>query len=235
MRKRGQVYLLVAIILGFVLFVLYSKTNIVRKTVVEDDFEELSKNYEIESSKFVNTLLKVEKEVGNAFKNFTVLFTSYSKTKNPDFGLIYAFDYQDKLYVGNYLNQSITVKKGVETKQLQGCYDKVKTSISVGGLSLEVKDIDYKVLGECTWETNSIEGKPTYLIYIIINDIEYEIEVISRSPELVIVSRETKGADQKVYTKGRFKKGTSLSAPGQEVEHGPEEKPGNGKSSDNGK
>lgn len=210
MGKRGQVYLLAAIILGFVLFVLYSKTNIVMKTVIDDDFEALSKNYEIESAKFVNGLLKGDKEISNAFKNFTALFTSYSKTKNPDFGLIYAFDYKNSLYVGNYLNESIIVKKGVKTKDLQGCFDKIKTSLSIGGLSLELKNVDYQILGECTWETPSDENKPTYLIEIILQEIRYEVEVIAGNPELVIVSRESKGADRKVFTKGRFSAGEPL-------------------------
>lgn len=224
MEKRGQVYLLAALILGFVLFILYSQTNLVRKTVVEDDFEELSKNYEIEGAKFVNSLLKNDKEVSNAFKNFTALFTSYSKTKNPDFGLIYAFDYKTNLYVGNYLNHSITVKKGSKYKDLQGCYDKVKTSVSVGGLSLDIKDIDYKLLGECTWETPSDETQPTYNITLVIEGIEYVVDVTSGNPELVIVSRESKGADKKVYTKGRFSTGSSISPPGQ----GNNENAGNG-------
>ena len=54
MQKRGQVYLLTVIILAFVIYLLYTDTNVVKRTILDDDFEELSQNYDVESAKFVN-------------------------------------------------------------------------------------------------------------------------------------------------------------------------------------
>ena len=42
MQKRGQVYILTVIILAFVIYLLYTDTNIVKQTIIDDDFEELA-------------------------------------------------------------------------------------------------------------------------------------------------------------------------------------------------
>ena len=110
MKKRGQIYILAALILIFVIFILVSQSNVIRELVLENDFERLTKNYEAESSRFVNSLLAAKENISDKFLEFTIYFTSYSKTQNPDFGLIYLFDYDNKLHIGNYLNESIKIQ-----------------------------------------------------------------------------------------------------------------------------
>src|SRR3989344_1476214 len=100
--KRGQIYLLAALILGLVIFLLVAETNVVKETVIEDDFESLAKNYEIESAKFMNSILERGiTDIPNEFLKFTIIFSSYAKTKNPEFGIIYAFINNNRLYIGN--------------------------------------------------------------------------------------------------------------------------------------
>jgi len=207
MQKRGQVYLLAALIIGFILFTLVAETNIVRKTIIEDDFEALSKNYERESAKFINNLLeKSSTNVGRDFLKFTVLFTSFSKTKNPEFGVIYAFLYKETLYIGNYLDTEIVIRSYSPSIPLEGCYDEVKTSISIAGLDVTLQGVNIGEFSLCTLEKQVPENKK---LTIEVEDIEYTITLIEDHTDIIIVSRETKDKQRKVFVKG-FKKGKAI-------------------------
>ena len=78
MNKKGQLYILVAMILCVAIFMLVSQYNVVEQEKMRDDFDELSDNYAIESTKLLNSLFIVGGDVFGSFANFTILFTSYS-------------------------------------------------------------------------------------------------------------------------------------------------------------
>ncbi len=195
MNKRGQVYLLVALILALVLYMLMTKTNIIYEHEIIDDFETLSKNYDIEASKFMNSLLsedKSEEEVENLFDSFTCYFTEYAKNQNPDFSLIYIFEYGENLYIGNYLEQPILVE---DIYMIRGCKEGTDFGGGVGGLKFGGS------LSTCGC-VETIE--PLSSLEITIGSTLYEIEITSGRPEIIIVSREEKGEQRKVYTKKEY-------------------------------
>lgn len=207
MDKRGQIYILVALILALVLYMLMTKTNIIYEHEIIDDFETLSKNYDIEASKFMNTLLgsTTEKDVKNDFDDFTKKFTDYAKNQNPDFSLIYIFDYEDKLYIGNYLKYPIIVE---DEYVLMGCKEGAVTIVStaVGGVEVPV-DIKGCILSMPTQST----------LQVTIGSNSYKIDISEGRPEIVIVSREDKGEQRKVYTKEEFVGGGEEAVSGSEM------------------
>lgn len=197
MNKRGQIYLLVALILALVLYMLMTKTNILYEHEIVDDFETLSRNYDVEASKFMNTLLGEDKDpeqVKNEFDSFTCEFTKYAKNQNPDFSLIYIFEYGENLYIGNYLEQPILI--GNEYMQ-RGCK---KGAVYSGG----VQGAGFGGLLDICGE-NCIQNIPTTSeIEITIGSTLYVISITTGRPEIIIVSREEKGEQRKVYTKEEF-------------------------------
>ena len=203
MKKRGQIYILAALILIFVIFILVSQSNVIRELVLENDFERLTKNYEAESSRFVNSLLAAKENISDKFLEFTIYFTSYSKTQNPDFGLIYLFDYDNKLYIGNYLNESIKIS-GVG-EPVEGCFDEIIVGVSLEGFKLNVPGFDRSAISKCSLTTISEVG--TYTKLIEIGKYSYELEIVSGHPEIIIVSREFKEGQRKVFIGKGFKKG----------------------------
>ena len=206
MDKRGQIYILAALIMVFVLYTLYKETNIVRETVTEDDFREISKNYELESSRFLNQLIQANSDVRNSFINFTVLFTSYAKTKNPNFGLIYAFLYQNHIYIGNYMDTNINFHFGSNNYNLNGCYNNINASISIAGLNLAITGIPYSIISPCvTPSTASVSSSNNILNFQIADgNITYNVQLAPSNPEIIFVSREKTGVERKVYSKGNF-------------------------------
>ena len=45
MKKRGQMYIISAVILGIIIFGLANRSNVLEKKEVKDDFENIGENY----------------------------------------------------------------------------------------------------------------------------------------------------------------------------------------------
>ena len=208
MNKRGQVYILVAIVLAMVIFGLVSVLNKVEQENVESDFEELSDNYASESSKLINALIaNPTVDISSAFINFTILFTSYSKTINPKFGLIYAFYYDGKLHMGNYLDTSINVKcdKCARPTNIEGCFSTIPATVTFGGLDLGV-NVYENVISQCNLtqvKGDDFIGDPEY-VDITIKGVPYRFSIKQGHPEIIIVSWESRAEQRKVFTEGDF-------------------------------
>jgi len=209
MNKRGQLYLLTALILVFVIFIIVIPSNVVWQTVIEDKFESLAHNFERESSKFLNEVIAGKQDVNKLFLDFTIFFTSYSKTKNPDFGLFYTFIYNDQLYIGNYLHDSITYTfQNTGPVLFHGCFQYIETHISIAGLDLTVPPPNYSTFQTCQQTIPLVSGMSNLDLQIIINDPSGGIPIVftlsEGSPEIFIVSREKKDETRKMYLKGSF-------------------------------
>ena len=212
MHKRGQVFILAALILSFIIFSLAVKVNIANRPIIEGDFEGLSRNYDIESTKFINLLteknfreaLKLE-DVAVLFLNFTQDFTSYSKTQNPEFGVIYFFDFESsisgqgvgKLFVGNYLDQDIIVwtKEG-EEQVVEGCKNTVNAGVSFGEFKFNtgVETLNF----DCATNLSRGNSDP-YSFSFIIGDIEYTSEISLGEAKIGIVAHEDTNEQRRVY------------------------------------
>ncbi len=222
MRKRGQIYFLASLLLALVIFGLVIRLNVLRKESIDDDFEELSADYDRESSRFINTLLQEGNvdatNFGDSYSEFTVDFTRYSKTQNPDFGLLYLFDFQTEdahnLYVGNYLEEDILVGIGpipiggdllTLSTSLDGCKSKVDAGSEFMGFGLG-SDIQLDDVDDCG---NAIPVTETvsYTAYFLLNGIVYTTDVTVGVPEVVLVSSESIEGQRKIFVNDEFIEG----------------------------
>ena len=196
MDKRGQIYVIAIIILAVILFSLSSIVNEVQQEKLENDFEKLASNYEKEATKVVNNLLSENADVVSSFSNFTILFTSYSKSQNPDFGLIYALDFNETIKIGNFLKQAISIYNGVDFVELEGCFDRVSATLRFQGLSLS-SDVIAEDIIECEATIPSMET----IGVVIAGDI-YQLDIMPNRPNLMIVSRAEVEEQRQVFSRG---------------------------------
>lgn len=195
MEKRGQVYILGALIISAVIFILALKPNVIIQDKFEDDFEKLSNNYEYESTRLVNSLIHNEMNVTAGFFNLTLLFTSYSKSQNPSFNLIYAFGFNDTINIGNFMGEPIVIDDETNKYVLDGCFDKINAVVSFQGLSFE-SDVDFADIQECLLVIPYNDK-----IWISIQGLWYPFE-ISNKPQIIIISREEAEEQRKVFIGG---------------------------------
>jgi hypothetical protein len=201
MDKKGQIYIIAAILLSVVIFALASVTNAAKQDKFKGDFEKLSKNYETEGAKLINTVVNTKEDVGSRFGNFTYAFTSYSKTQNSQFGLIYVLDYNGRVYIGDYLNQDVYVDYGgPELMNLTGCFGAVGASVSFGDLTAKFdSSVNYINLAECVKDVPSPTDKK---IYLLIKNSWYPFQLVSGKPQMMVVSQMEQAEQRKVFVGG---------------------------------
>lgn len=202
-NERGQIYILVALVLAVVLFLLVTQTNIIKEKLMVDRFEQIASNYEIEGSKLINSLLsqergeeikgkeKEEEEETGRFFDFTDKFVEYTKTQDPDIGVVYILNYEEEVQVGNRLSTAIAVNE----QKLGNC--EVTGEISIEGFPVGVSGY----IGGCIISLGDISK-----VEIIVPGegdtyTEYKFDIKKGTPQLQMVIRKDEENQTKVYYK----------------------------------
>ena len=114
MNKRGQFYIIIALIIALALFGITYKVNEIQEPILFNDFNDVSQNYITESTKVVNDALKGEEtDVKDRVDSFTVAFLDYAKQRSPDIGLLYIYSDGETVYFRNELGENIGINEGV--------------------------------------------------------------------------------------------------------------------------
>jgi hypothetical protein len=205
MNKRGQIYLVAVILIGFILFALLNQGNYVRRVIIDDDFDTLSKNFDVESARFINENLDATTvDLGTKFADFSQTFADYSRTQNPDFELLFLLRTDPATaYFCNLMQNSIKVN-GVD---VNGCYQ--DTTSSTSGTDDLTLNLEYTTCESNTGldfcKSLAITGN---FVTVVMNDIEYQVKAPSlNKAELVIVTKEDKGEQRRIFLEEGFVKG----------------------------
>ncbi|MBS3107875.1 hypothetical protein J4468_03060 [Candidatus Woesearchaeota archaeon] len=202
MGKRGQVYILAAVIMAVILVTLTASPNTLYEKKVTGDFKVISENYANEGSRLINSLLynQDQQRVLDEFGGFTIWFTSYSKTKNSNLGLFYVITVGDTTLVGNYLDMPIIIRgigEGGSDIEVMGCFEVVPTMVSFEGLSLMPDNINLEQIEDCTFQMPKRDS-----LLISMNDIDYRMQILEGKPQLLVVTQEDRASDRQVFVGG---------------------------------
>lgn len=127
MNKRGQFYIIIALIISLALFGITYKVNEIKEPVLFSDFNDVSDNYISEATLVVNDALRDHEDVKNRVDTFTDNFLEYAKVRNPNIELIYLYS-DGKTYT--------LVNRGVEETEIEGV--SIPADQIIQGVTLEV-------------------------------------------------------------------------------------------------
>lgn len=138
MNKKGQVFLIAAIIFIFAVYSVIIKYNTAKEYAALEDYEEITENYQSEFPKVVNkALYKEDETVESALSKFNKKFLSNARQKDPNYGVLYAYkDARGNLHIVNTLNKkviNIEFVKGRSGEQLTA--DKIKVTLPDAALT----------------------------------------------------------------------------------------------------
>ncbi|MFH1637607.1 MAG: hypothetical protein ABIB71_04250 [Candidatus Woesearchaeota archaeon] len=223
MDKRGQIYILVALVLSIVIYSLVQVANSASQENLESDFESIALNFEEESSKMINSMIangKTEEEISEAFTGFSIKFASYARTVNPGYGLLFIFKNSTGVTVGNYLDltddgeqakATIVFENWGQTWQdqvsLPGCYSNIPAGVSFDDIEGDFEMLQ-EILGDCLY---SVKRQPAFEYPGIIDinlecdgECWYSFYLDENKPyEVFSISWEKHGEQRKVYTSGK--------------------------------
>ena len=207
MKKRGQFYILVALVIGVIIFLIVSQTNIFLQEDPSTDIRALSENYIIESNKLINTLIGAKREnISEVLSQATTTFVyEYAKTRDPKFGLVYVFTNEDKAVIENYLDAKVVIDGGETLANPEERYNlgtielggiKIPQGYTYSQIQIEFPDLFELVLKEkFVSEVNINEGD--HLI-LDIDGIQYYF-VVGDTVELNAVARRIEGGQIQIF------------------------------------
>ena len=142
MDKRGQVFLIAAIIFIFAIYSVIITYNKADEYAALEDYDSLTENYQNEFPKVANKALLNEQDVNNELKDFNKQFIDNAREKDPNYGALYAYkDQEGILHIVNTLtNKVVNIQfRGQNTKisDIQLLNDQ---SQSPGNINLEGVD-----------------------------------------------------------------------------------------------
>lgn len=108
MNKKGQFYLLTAVILATVLWA--SLPSQQEETIVRPTFDVLRENFIAESPNVINYALLNEENVTEVFSSFVEEFIRFGETRQVEFGVVYLIRTANGLEVGNFIGEEVKVE-----------------------------------------------------------------------------------------------------------------------------
>ena len=103
-NKKGQFFLIAALITIMILFTLTVKYNTIKQTVALEDFKEISEGYSTEQPKVINLAIAQNEDEARRLQEFTKSYVAFGQGREPSFGVLYAYrDSKGNIHVVNGL------------------------------------------------------------------------------------------------------------------------------------
>ncbi|MBI4154961.1 hypothetical protein HY498_02670 [Candidatus Woesearchaeota archaeon] len=218
MKKRGQVYILGAVIVGIAIFLIFTTLNIVEQSSLNKKFQRLNENFEREAERFINSYVTNpdpdKAELRDSFATFTRDFSNYARQINPEFGIITTISYVNKegnqvLVIINMLNTFIfvtdkfhesvitpSIQRDSDVELIEGCAANIGAEIRAVGVGGDL--IVSSLNQDCIYEKEFQRNKK---ILLLIGDIWYSYKVPSENkPELIVVSKSDERAQTQIFS-----------------------------------
>lgn len=154
MNKRGQFYIIAALIIAAIIAGLVSEANYAIRRPKPVKFYDLSKDYETEVTKIIDSgvyLSKGDDWINEAVANFTKKFLEYAQEKDPNLQLLYLYGNRDEITVVNYAQGDA---------EIEIPEDPSKNQIISGGGAFAESEVNIEI-GETTF-TRSIKERMEY-------------------------------------------------------------------------
>jgi hypothetical protein len=188
MNKRGQFYIVIALILSMTIYGVTYRVNTIEEPKVWEDFNKVSENYITQTAIVINGALKNKNNVSKNLNNFSASFLGYAQERNPNLGLLYIYSNGEDLTVRNYLDETGAVGNQTVFGTNQELVQDV--TIRIGG-----KDFIYKIpvtsenFGE-DWSSATMGNDPFNLS---IAGIIHPFDLSGGNPEFKVIIRSESG------------------------------------------
>ncbi len=150
MHKKGQFFLVFAIVIIFFLFLMTATYNSAWSMVEIENFEELNDNFAYEQDVVINKAIYDGTDVAVELDNFGTTFSAYSGTVDPNYGFyqIYQDPNTGVIYIQNFLSNGKTITLSGESLTGEEVVQLTVASLSTGSVGTIALDVGGQILEE---------------------------------------------------------------------------------------
>ncbi len=112
MNRKGQYYMLLALLL--IVYLVASRISEAKTPTPPNSFRQLYENYMTESVKVMNSGI-YDGNLTARFSNFTTAFLEYSRSRSPEFTLVYLLADRELVTVDNRLKETVNVSTSTQS------------------------------------------------------------------------------------------------------------------------
>jgi len=202
MNKRGQFYIIIAVVLSLAIFSITSQNNKIEDIKSFYDFSELSENYLEEAQKVVDYSIYNGEDINENLPQFTQNFLEYARKTNPSIGLIYIYSNETNLTLKSYLNETSEINStnlsmtvfGSDAKTINEVSIKIAGKTFIHQVPLKIKNYG-EDLSEAQFST------PNWLS-LNIAGIFHNFDLSDKGPLLNVIIRADNGDLVEIYSTG---------------------------------
>jgi len=203
MNKRGQFYILVALIVCFLAFIVVSKANTIQEQIALQNFDSFAQNYLEESARVTNEeLANQNPDVNSKLSTFTNDFVDYARKKDPNLGVVYIYGEGENLIIKNYLNgetlKVVNVGGGTPIVNLLSTNAGITGNFEFEGTGIGITA--NTPAGEAVPDKTVVATGNIDKIEIQIGDLVYPFDV-SSTPNIAVIIKSEEGDTIKVKVK----------------------------------
>jgi len=195
MKKRGQIFLVAAVILAFAIFSISLIFNDYEEKILLEDFPDLTKNYQIEAKKIVNEALLSDEPIEDKLDEFTLDYVNYARTIDPNIGFVYVYKKVDEAKIKNYGNAPVDVLGTGPTSQTisndtvfnRGANALTDISLEVGNISFK-KTIPVRLTNFGDYDSADIDAPGTGQLQLEIGGFFYPITLKDKGLSIIATS-----------------------------------------------
>lgn len=201
MDKRGQFYIIIAIIISLAFFSIVIPQNKVEEVILFEDFNDISLNYAQEAPKVANYGIFNDLNTKDLLSDFTKNFLLFVRQRNPTIELIYIYNNGSRVHLSSYLSETTVVSSAdYETSTLLGADETTfnNVNLKVGGKDfIQQVPLQIKNFGD---EFSSTDLPSSNNIILNIGGIFHNFDLGSQGPELKVLLRSKTGSIVQVYS-----------------------------------
>jgi hypothetical protein len=198
-RKRGQFYLIAALIIAAIIAGLVTIENFAITRPEPVKFYDLSDAFEKETTKIIDYGVYTPKEIDEQIKNFTENFLEYATEKEKEFGIVYVFGNTTSITILNCAETTITA----EGKEIPSCKEAVTSNIGLQ-ISPELKFTRGVVQKREAFEPTEAKIQPSgEIVRVKIGDLAYDFELSENEKFLFRLGTTTSGGEKHIVIKSR--------------------------------
>jgi len=198
MNKRGQFYIIMAVIIALAIYSLYLPQNKIQTVTLFEDFKDVAINFQSEAPKVINYALNIQDDPKDYIEPFSRDFLKQARETNPNVHLALVYSDGQRIYVKNFFDEATIAYPGCDIvvdptcNEYQTIFGEEQSTVNSITLNVSGKNFEHDVpvkirnFGE-EFSSTIIPNPPANFIVLDIGGVFHNFDLSGAGPRLEFI------------------------------------------------